>query len=648
MPNLLSTNAFQILSSGVGDTVSALALAKLEVQVDVICSLNDDQSGVKMALALLNKAASGGSFDLSKAADLCTILGLDPSAFNLADKATYPQPLREIFDRTNNIKDANKLFGATDSASIEHEWKDFLSNWDSLADGVPISSLSLTINQGPSGFASAKLPAVAAGDVFTLTAAQLLQGITDPDNDPLQVSWLSTDHGDWFIANGDGSWTLDPSASGYDPTYVGPLELSYTIDDGQNHTLAVSQMLVVVEHLNQAPTGSVTISGLASQGQTLSAAHTLADADGLGPISYQWKANGTAITGATGASYVLQQAQVGQTITVSASYTDGFGTAEAVTSAATAAVSGDATPPTMLGIGVEGAVVTLRLSEPITAQAVPAAAFPIALVSATGAVTTPTISSIAVSATDNTRLLISLASAPAANLDVRVGYNDPAGNQTTGVVQDLAGNDLASFANVFATSFSSSATVSTLASKYVDLALTGGAAINGTGNANANTITGNSAANVLSGGAGNDTLIGGAGTDTLIGGAGADVLTGGSDSVADTFRLTALSDSLLASFDRLTDLVIGSDKIDGPSSVSAANLKEGLGSVSDLSQSAIQAVLTTTSFAKSGAATFTLGSGPSARTFLALNDGTAGFLATSDAIGEITGFSGSLSNLAVI
>ncbi|MFN9568324.1 MAG: choice-of-anchor L domain-containing protein [Cyanobacteriota bacterium] len=648
VPNLLSTNAFQILSSGVGDSVSALALAKLEVQVDVICSLNDDQSGVKMALALLNKAASGGSFDLSKAADLCTILGLDPSTLNLADKATYPQPLREIFDRTNNIKAASKLLGATDAKSIEHEWKDFLSNWDSLADSVPISSLSLAINQGPSGFASAQLPAVAAGDGFTLTAAQLLQGITDPDNDPLQVSWLSTDHGDWFIANGDGSWTLDPNASGYDPTYVGPLELSYTIDDGQNHTLAVSQMLVVVEHLNQAPTGSVTISGLASQGQTLSAAQTLADADGLGPISYQWKANGTAITGATSSSYVLQQAQVGQTITVSASYTDGYGTAEAVTSAATAAVSGDTTPPTVLGIGVEGAVVTLRLSEPITAQAVPAAAFPIALVSSTGAVTTPTISSIAVSPTDNTQLLISLASAPASNLDVRVGYNDPAGNQTTGVVQDLAGNDLASFANVFATSFSSSATVSTLASKYVDLALKGGAAINGTGNANANTITGNSAANVLSGAAGNDTLIGGAGADTLSGGAGADVLTGGSDSVADTFRLTALSDSLLASFDRLTDLVIGSDKIDGPSSVSAANLKEGLGSVSDLSQSAIQAVLTTTSFAKSGAATFTLGSGPSARTFLALNDGTAGFLATSDAIVEITGFSGSLSNLAVI
>ena len=182
--------------------------------------------------------------------------------------------------------------------------------------------------------------------------------------------------------------------------------------------------------------------------------------------------------------------------------------------------------------------------------------------------------------------------------------------------------------------------------------LTGSAAINGSGNAIANTITGNSAANQVSGGAGNDTLIGGAGGDTLIGGAGADLLTGASgaagDTAVDTFKVVSLSESLLAGFDRLTDLVIGTDKIDGPSSVSAAKLKEGLGPVSDLTQSAIQSVLTTTTFAAAGAATFTFGSGPTARTFLALNDATAGFLATSDGIVEITGYSGSLANLAVV
>ena len=37
-----------------------------------------------------------------------------------------------------------------------------------------------------------------------------------------------------------------------------------------------------------------------------------------------------------------------------------------------------------------------------------------------------------------------------------------------------------------------------------------------------------------------------------------------------------------------------------------------------------------------------------ARTFLALNDATAGFSATTDGILEITGYSGSLANLAVV
>jgi hypothetical protein len=652
VPNLLSTNAFQILATGLGDTAMALALAKLQVQVEVICSLNDDQSGVKMALALLNKGSSGGSFDLTKAADLCTILAIDPSTFDLADKTTYPQPLREIFDRTNNIKDANKLFGASDSKSIEHEWVDFLSNWDSLSDTVPLDDLSLAINQGPSGVATAQLPAVVAGDVFTLSAAQLIKGITDPDNDPLTVSWLTTDHGDWFSANSDGSWSLDPTAIGYDPAYVGPLELTYSIDDGQNHNLLANQFLLVVDHLNQAPTGAVAITGLPSQDQTLTASHSLVDPDGLGAISWQWKANGAAINGATGSSLLLQQAQVGQAITVTASYVDGWGTAEAVTSAPTAIVSSESIPPTVLGIGLEGKVVSLSVSEPISAQALPPNAFSLAMVSSGGTVTTPTISSIAVSGNDNTRLLITLASAPSTSVDVRVGYTDPTGNQTTGVVQDLAGNDLASFANQFATSLSAATTVSTLASKYITLNLTGTGVINGTGNTNANTITGNSANNLLGGGAGNDTMLGGAGTDTLLGGAGADVLTGGSgtglDTTADTFKLASLSESLLTSFDRLTDLVIGTDSVDGPSAVTASVLKDGLGPVVSLTQSAIQAVLTPTLFTKSGAATFSFVDGASTRTFLALNDSTAGFLASTDAIVEITGFSGSLANLAVI
>lgn len=55
-----------------------------------------------------------------------------------------------------------------------------------------------------------------------------------------------------------------------------------------------------------------------------------------------------------------------------------------------------------------------------------------------------------------------------------------------------------------------------------NLTLTGTAAINGTGNSLANTLTGNTANNALYGGAGNDVLDGGGAADTLYGGAGND------------------------------------------------------------------------------------------------------------------------------
>ena len=45
---------------------------------------------------------------------------------------------------------------------------------------------------------------------------------------------------------------------------------------------------------------------------------------------------------------------------------------------------------------------------------------------------------------------------------------------------------------------------------------------------------------------------------------------------------------------------------------------------------------------------FTFADTTGMRTFIALNDGVAGFSASNDAIVEITGYSGSLSNLAVI
>ncbi len=56
-------------------------------------------------------------------------------------------------------------------------------------------------------------------------------------------------------------------------------------DGGGTSESAASAPTGAVVNLNDAPTGSVSISGTPVQGGTLTASHTLADADGLGDIT---------------------------------------------------------------------------------------------------------------------------------------------------------------------------------------------------------------------------------------------------------------------------------------------------------------------------------------------------------------------------
>lgn len=90
------------------------------------------------------------------------------------------------------------------------------------------------------------------------------------------------------------------------------------------------------ETVTSAATGEVEeydrveISSEIKEGETLTA--TVRDKEGLGTISYQWQRGGVDISGATNATYVLSADDVGSQIRVIASYTDGVGTAEVLTS----------------------------------------------------------------------------------------------------------------------------------------------------------------------------------------------------------------------------------------------------------------------------------------------------------------------------
>lgn len=152
------------------------------------------------------------------------------------------------------------------------------------------------------------------------------------------------------------------------------------------------------------------------------------------------------------------------------------------------------------------------------------------------------------------------------------------------------------------------------------------------GSENVDLITGDRGANRLVGNGGNDILTGLGGKDLLTGGAGADTFVFG------------YGDSLLSGFDQITDLAIGVDAIDGW----AASAVKGVGRATSLNANELGKLLFGNNFLANGAAAFVVGSTGGDRTFLALNDAQVGFQAGKDLLVEITGFSGNLSNLAIV
>lgn len=83
---------------------------------------------------------------------------------------------------------------------------------------------------------------------------------------------------------------------------------------------------------NQKPTGKLQVFGDYAVGSVLKSTNTIADANGLGTLRYQWLMDGKAIDGADSSELALIQAYVGKIISLELSYVDGNGTLEKVRS----------------------------------------------------------------------------------------------------------------------------------------------------------------------------------------------------------------------------------------------------------------------------------------------------------------------------
>ncbi|MBP9059792.1 MAG: DUF4347 domain-containing protein [Rhodoferax sp.] len=117
------------------------------------------------------------------------------------------------------------------------------------------------------------------------------------------------------------------------PDFETKASYSFTVvaTDAANNA-SEQAVTLAINNLNEAPSGSVVLQGTNLVGAVLTATNTLTDEDGMGSISYQWRAGGVPITGATGNSFLLGADQIGKTITVVATYTDFGGSVESVVS----------------------------------------------------------------------------------------------------------------------------------------------------------------------------------------------------------------------------------------------------------------------------------------------------------------------------
>ena len=94
---------------------------------------------------------------------------------------------------------------------------------------------------------------------------------------------------------------------------------------------------------NIGPIGAIAIFGSARQGETLTAQNSLFDANGMGPVRYQWQSSLDGSTwgdlvGAVKDTLALPQAMVGLQLRAIGSYVDGLGKSESLASASTATV----------------------------------------------------------------------------------------------------------------------------------------------------------------------------------------------------------------------------------------------------------------------------------------------------------------------
>ena len=264
--------------------------------------------------------------------------------------------------------DATYTLGADDEGRtirVRVSFTDDAGNEETLTS-TPTATVVARPNSPATG-----VPAISGAAQVGETLTAVTSVITDADgltNAVFSYQWVANDgSADTDIQDSTES-TYMPSAD-----VVGKairVRVSFTDDADNEESLTSAATGEVEARPNSAASGTLTISGTAQVGETLTADTSgIADADGLdaAAFSYQWVADDTDIDEARNSTYTLVSADEGKTIKVKVSFTDDADHEETLTSAGKtveASASHDR-PHDLQATAVEGAI-TVTWQDPDT------------------------------------------------------------------------------------------------------------------------------------------------------------------------------------------------------------------------------------------------------------------------------------------
>ena len=220
---------------------------------------------------------------------------------------------------------------------VKASYTDTLGTAESVnANGVQV----LFANRPPTGSVTVSGLARQGETLVVTNTLADVDGLT-----PILYVWKSSSDGITWTTVANGS-SLNVGESLVDKFIQ--VFATYTDGKGTVESIGSSRSSIVI-NVNDIPTGSVAISGSIKRGETVTASNTIGDPDGLGAISYKWQSSSDLINWSdvsTGVSLTIADAQVGKYLRVNATFTDGRGTIESVSSSASDKVLFTNHPPT--------------------------------------------------------------------------------------------------------------------------------------------------------------------------------------------------------------------------------------------------------------------------------------------------------------